>query len=110
MSKIVFLGDEDLISGLRSLGFDTLVFKDERSQEISEKILSEGYALCFVQEDYFFKLEALYLKVQEKPFPIILPFPTHFSSQGLGKELLKKIILRATGAQEILKDERGKDN
>ncbi len=96
--SISVIGDEDLILGLEIFGFDTLfVESKEKITQLFKEVLEKKYLVCFIQEKYFPQIKNLFLEIED-PFPLVLAIPDHIQIKGLAKDLLRKITLKAIGA------------
>jgi len=94
---LAILGEEDIILGLRALGFNTYAIKGP--QELSaalERMMSQKPAVCLVQDNFYAALEAQISNHKELARTIFIPF----SKQGridLIDNIVRDIRLRATG-------------
>jgi len=102
-SNIATIGDEDLVEGLNIFGFAIFLVKQEdRLKDMFREILEKGYLALLIQEKYFLKIKDLYLKIKDRPYPLVLPFSDHRGPQGEAKEILREASLKAVG-QDIIR-------
>ena len=102
-NAVALMGDEYLISGLNIFGFDTFsVNGQDKIKDIFSQILKQNYFICFIQEAYFPKIKELLLEIEERPYPMVLTFSGHWQPEGIARNMLKEMSIKAVG-QDILR-------
>jgi V/A-type H+-transporting ATPase subunit F len=98
-NKIAIIGSPDSVLGWRALGLTTFgVHKLDQAQEALNEIDKGGFAIVFITEDWYGKLEEDLIKFKERALPAIISVPSQHGSTGAGLENLRRIVERAVGS------------
>jgi len=95
--SLAIVGSEDLVSGLRALGFQVYAVKGKEQAEaaLSESVY-KGIAVCLVQEDIYTLTRERIGSFKDLPLPVFVPFAKDNQTELL-EEIVRDIRLRATG-------------
>ncbi len=96
--KIAFVGPNDLVFPFKSLGADIINVEDKSIEEIKKKIESSDYAIVFVFEEVFRKLEE-FKELLESSEINIVPIPGIEGSKGYGKRRISEMLKKAVGME-----------
>lgn len=96
-NQIGVVGEEDVVSGFKALGFNTYIIEDYKSAgPVLDEVVQKGLAVCLVEESiYSFSLERIN-NYKNLTTPIFIPFSKIGKNQLLDN-IVKNIRLRATG-------------
>ena len=97
-NHLAILGDEDIILGLRALGFQA--YPASTKEEILtalEEMAGAHCALCLVQEDIYALAKEQFDAYESQPLPAFITFSKD-GNMKLLEELLRETKLKATGA------------
>lgn len=96
-NPLVIVGDEDVISGFKALGFKTYALKEEKDFEIIFKeLVHSKTAVCLIQDKLYRIASDIIDSYRDLPLPIVIPFAASGAMDELDG-LVKDIRLRATG-------------
>lgn len=96
-SPFVIVGEEDVVSGFRALGFKVYPLKaQEELKLILRDVVKEGCAVCLVEDSFYNSGRAEINNYRSLALPIFIPFAKNLK-EDLLEELAKDIRLRATG-------------
>ena len=94
---LAIIGDEDIVSGFKSLGFLTYgVREPQDSKSALEAVIRQQCAVCLIEERFFRNLEEEIDNYRSQPLPVFIPF-TKSGTTALLEDIIKGIRLRATG-------------
>ncbi len=97
--KLAIIGSPDSVLGWKALGLETFgVLNVDEGQEALKKIDNGEYAIVFITEDWFSKLNEPIEKLQAKALPAVISVPSQHGSSGSGLESLRKIVEQAVGS------------
>jgi len=97
-NALVIIGDEDVISGFKALGFKTYFIKEHQGAvAVIDEALEEKPCICLVQENLYSLAEDRIREYKTLPLPIFIPFSPK-ADWSLLQNMLKEIRIRATGA------------
>jgi len=96
-NSLVIVGEEDVVLGFKALGFSVRAL-DEHAQlnSLLQEIVSEGCAVCLIQEDVYRSAKASLDAYRSLPLPVFLPF-NKGGAAALLESIIRDIRLRATG-------------
>ena len=97
-NALVIIGDEDVISGFKALGFKTYFIKEPQGAvALIDEVLEEKPGICLVQENLYSLAADRIGEYKTLPLPIFIPFSPK-ADWSLLQNMLKEIRIRATGA------------
>jgi vacuolar-type H+-ATPase subunit F/Vma7 len=97
-NALVIMGEEDVVSGFRALGFRTYALKELKEfKEALEEVVKNKTGICLVQGNLFIAAAEQIDSYRIQPLPIFIPFSKD-RSRGLLENIVKDIRIRATGA------------
>jgi V/A-type H+/Na+-transporting ATPase subunit F len=103
MYKTAVLGDKDSILGFKALGVDVFHDYEEKTPDLIDRLVKEGYAVIFITEELVKKAEAAFEKYADSPLPAIIPIPGNRGSLGIGIMNMRKAAEKAIGADILFK-------
>ncbi|MDL2219117.1 V-type ATP synthase subunit F [Ruminococcaceae bacterium OttesenSCG-928-O06] len=102
MYKIAVMGDRDSIYGFSSVGLDIYPVDDPSLALRTVRNLTEGgYAIIYMTESLFSRMEQDLNEFNEQPLPAIIPIPGVTGNTGLGISRVKKSVEKAVGSDII---------
>ena len=106
MYKIAVLGDIDSIYGFSALGIHiSPVNSVEEAAKALKMLANEQYAIIYVTESYYIKLEAEINQYKTSIIPAIIVIPGATDNIGIGMSNIKKIVEQAVGSDIIFNNE-----
>ncbi|MBE6555795.1 MAG: V-type ATP synthase subunit F [Ruminococcaceae bacterium] len=106
MYKMAIIGDRESALGFLALGF--AVFEAESADAAGALLtrLAEGgeYAVILLVEAYAAELGDIISRYKDAPLPAITVIPGKSGGTGLGMKALQSAVIRAVGADILLKD------
>lgn len=106
MPKVAVLGQRDAVLGFKASGAVTFPADSvEEARRQLEKILQGEYAILLVTEDMAKRLERELSPLYERLQPVVTILPDARNPEGMAKELLRKRVERAVGANILFKGE-----
>lgn len=96
--KIAFVGSEDLVFPFKSLGAEIIPVEGKDIEDIKKEIEKSKYAVVFVFEDIFKKLEES-TDITERTDINIVPIPGLKGSKGYGKRRIAEMVKKAVGME-----------
>lgn len=96
--KVAFVGSHDLVFPFKSLGADIISVEDKNIEEIKKEIEESNYAVVFVFEDIFEKLEK-YTDITRRPDINVVPIPGIKGSMGYGRKRIEEMLKKAVGLE-----------
>jgi len=102
-SKIAIVGDKDLVEGFAAAGFQVF-FPEDKKEEIASvlnEVLRNNFSLCFILERFALKVREQIRELGRNTYPVIVLLPDYREDVGLTEELLKEVIVRATGTESF---------
>ncbi|HBB27887.1 MAG TPA: V-type ATP synthase subunit F [Clostridiales bacterium] len=106
MYKIAVLGDIDSIYGFSALGIHiSPVNSMDEATKALKKLADEQYAIIYVTESYYIKLEAEINQYKTNMIPAIIVIPGATGNIGIGMSNIKKIVEQAVGSDIIFNNE-----
>ena len=102
-NKIAVVGNKDIILAFKAIGMDVFSVDTPLEGEKIIKDISKEYAVIFLTEDIAKGMEEVLMKYKAKPYPAIIPIPSHEGSTGFGLLGIKKDVEKAVGT-DILFD------
>lgn len=106
MYKIAVLGDIDSIYGFSALGIHiSPVNSTDEAEKALKKLADEQYAIIYVTESYYIKLEAEINQYKTNMIPAIIVIPGATGNIGIGMSNIKKIVEQAVGSDIIFNNE-----
>ncbi len=106
MYKIAVIGDRESVLGFMALGFSVFaVTGKEEAEDTLVKLAKEDYAVIYITESVFQKIQDTVDRYKDSTIPAILPIPGKEGSLGLGMANVKKSVERAVGADILFRDE-----
>ncbi len=106
MYKIAVLGDIDSIYGFSALGIHiSPVNSTDEAAKALKKLADEQYAIIYVTESYYIKLEAEINQYKTNMIPAIIVIPGATGNIGIGMSNIKKIVEQAVGSDIIFNNE-----
>lgn len=96
--KVAFVGSHDLVFPFKSLGVDTIAVEDKNIEEIKREIEESNYAVVFVFEDIFKRLEES-TDITRRPDINIVPIPGIKGSKGYGRKKIAEMLKKAVGLE-----------
>ena len=103
-NKIAIIGDKDLIEGFSVAGFFISCPEEDSPSAIEgalDKIVKENFSICFILERYASKIKKRISELQKSPYPSVVILPDYQKALNLNQQLLKEIMVRATGAVSV---------
>ena len=93
------LGSEDSILGFKGLGVDTVGLTNKTAETALRNMLSSGeYAIIFITEDWYPKLEKQLKDLANQALPAIVSVPGPKGSTGQALKNLSKLVEQAVGS------------
>jgi len=106
MPKVAVLGQRDAVLGFKASGAVAfLADSPEEAKKHLGKILEDDYAILLVTEEVAQVLEKELSPLYERPKPVVTILPDARRPKGMAKELLRKRVERAVGANILFKGE-----
>ena len=102
-NKIAVVGNKDIILAFKAIGMDVFSADTPADGEAIIKDIAKEYAVIFLTEDIARGMEETLAKYKSKPYPAIIPIPSHEGSTGFGIAGIKKDVEKAVGT-DILFD------
>ena len=96
-NKIAVVGNKDIILAFKAIGMDVYSAENTDEGENIIKKISKEYAVIFLTEDIARGMEDTLSKYKSKPYPAIIPIPSHEGSTGYGMDSIKKDVEKAVG-------------
>lgn len=94
---MAIVGDEDVVSGFRALGFKTYAIKEPKETGVVlDEVVQQKCAVCLVQDNIYLEAQNQISKYKNLPLPIFIPFARKVKADLL-ETLIKDMRLRATG-------------
>jgi len=101
--KMAIIGDPDILAVFKLAGATVFAARNEaEARQAIEEVSAENYGLCLIQQNFF----SLLMEGKEKRarlWPVFLPFRDYRQPEDLILEGLKKMTIRATGSDSLLK-------
>ena len=99
MSDIAMIGDFDSISGFRGLGIKIFPVKSSsETKEVIKEIIKGEYKIVFITENFSDGVMEYIEEIHSGLWPLFVLIPSIHGSFGLGRERLRKFIIKATGS------------
>lgn len=97
-NPLAIIGEEDIVSGFKGLGFKPYAIKEPREFKIAlDEVMSQKPAICLVQDNIYQEQEAQIKSYKNLALPVFIPFAKDGSTDLLNN-IIKNIRLRAIGA------------
>lgn len=98
-NPFVVIGDEDIVTGLRALGFKTYALKDSADfKSVLDEIARSNTAVCLVQDDIYESHKGEIDIYKNIPLPAFIPLALKNLHKDLLTDIVKDIHIKATGA------------
>lgn len=99
MYKIAVMGDYDSIYGFATLGLDIFpVTTHEEARETLRRLVSGGYGIIYITENWAADLSQEIMKYKEQTTPAIILIPGIAGNTGAGVTGVKKSVEKAVGS------------
>lgn len=99
MYKIAVMGDYDSIYGFATLGLDIFpVTTHEEARETLRRLVSGGYGIIYITENWAADLSPEIMKYKEQTTPAIILIPGIAGNTGAGVTGVKKSVEKAVGS------------
>ena len=102
-NKIAVVGNKDIILAFKAIGMDVYSAESVSEGEDVVKSIAKDYAVIFLTEDIARGMADTLAKYKSKPYPAIIPIPSHEGSTGFGIQGIKSDVEKAVGT-DILFD------
>ncbi|MCX7974113.1 MAG: hypothetical protein N3B16_06370 [Candidatus Aminicenantes bacterium] len=100
--KVAIIGDPDILLIFKFLGLSLFPVQTENeAREALKEVEARNFKLCLLQQNFYF-LIAEREKRKEK-WPVFLPFRDYRQSEDLLQEGIKKMMIKATGSDTLLR-------
>lgn len=97
-NPLAVMGDEDVVLGLRALGFRVYSPQEPDHFKIAlDELIKDKTAICLVQDNIYHTYKDQIDSYKRLPLPIFIPF-SKTGKTDLLDEIIKDIRLKATGA------------
>jgi len=104
-SRIAIIGDPDLLLLFKLFGVKIFPARNEaEAREALKEIEARSFELCLIQQNYYFLINEKERK--KRKGPVFLPFRDYRRPEDLIEEEIKKMMIRATGSDTLLKKSR----
>mgnify|MGYP000411290446 CR=1 FL=1 len=104
-SRIAIIGDPDLLLLFQLFGLKIFPARNEaEAREALKEIEAGSFELCLIQQNYYFLINEKESK--KRKGPVFLPFRDYRQGEDLIEEEIKKMMIRATGSDALLKKGR----
>jgi len=97
--KIAVIGDKDNILAFRALGADAYPIRTYFDAREILKKLARSYSIILITEDIAANLSDLTERYKARAYPIVIPIPTSEGSKGVGRDGIKRDIIKALGKE-----------
>ena len=106
MYKIGIIGDRESVLGFISLGASVFEANtsDDAERLLHQLVKSGAYAVIFVTEQLFSRLQDALVRYKDLPLPAITVIPGKGGSRGYGMTALQSAVRRAVGADILFKE------
>ncbi len=103
--KIAIIGDPDILVVFKILGMEVYPARNEKeAREALSEVETKNFQLCFLQQDYYSLLSE---KVKKKElWPVFMPFRDYRQAEDLLEGEIRKMMIKATGSDSLLKKGR----
>jgi vacuolar-type H+-ATPase subunit F/Vma7 len=102
--KVAVIGENDLVLGLRALGFLVLSPLDsEQAREMIKGLDKKGVALCFLHQSYFDPLKEERKELVKKKGPVVVGFSDFREITDKLALILRETAVTATGSDSLVK-------
>ena len=108
MSDVAFIGDHETALAFRAVAIRAVVPKaPDRALELLNREVSRGAKIIFITEEYAAALQDEILKLMNKRDVAILAVPAMSGPTGYGMELVRRMSIRALGADVLFANSSG---
>ena len=98
-AKVAVVGDRDSIMVFKALGFYTMNADDpETVEKAILQLVRDSYYIIYITETAAAMAKETIDKYKTEPYPVIIPIPSRFGSQGVGMQGIQDNIEKAIGA------------
>ena len=103
MAEIAIIGSEDLISIFKMYGVECYSAQDSEGdiKEIFGRVYRKDYKIIFVTEDVYSRCK--HLIEDDRVYPQVTILPDNRGSKGLGEGKIRKLVIKALGADIMQK-------
>ena len=103
MAEIAIIGSEDLISIFKMYEVECYSTQDSEGdiKEIFNKVYGKDYKIIFVTEDVYSRCK--HLIEDDRVYPQVTILPDNRGSKGFGEQKIRKLIIKALGADILQK-------
>ena len=101
MYKIAVVGDRDSIYGFSAVGLDIFTADAQTAPQMLNRLTMDGYAVIYMTENLYSKLDKEIEMYKEKLIPAIIPIPGVVGNTGVGFAQVKGFVEQAVGSDII---------
>lgn len=103
--KIAIIGDPDILLIFKIIGIEVYPARNENeARKAISEVKAKNFQLCFLQQDYYSLLDEKGKK--KEPWPVFLPFRDYRQAEDLLEGKIKKMMIKATGSDTLLRKGR----
>ena len=103
--KTAIIGRGDGVLAFKAGGVDAYSVENSTSARETLRKIAKSYSVIFLTDDFAEDLNDLIERMNESPYPVILPIPGVNGSSGYAKAKMKEEMERALGVDILFQRE-----